>query len=340
MAALALIMAGCSNNEDDVKIDNGEVANAVPIQISQRVAGVETKAAVTLGSKMKAVILMVDEGENTGSPDFSSFNAKTENTLTDDGKGGKQLESDENRAHVANTEFQASLTAGDIKLNPTLYYPLTDSKVTWLLGVSPQGTVDATKVTFSVADGSQDVMYAAKQSAGASNANKTTPELEFKHKTTQLLFVAQLSDDNLSNTEWKDKSVSVQSIIIQKAQVPTAITISNGDLECKEMNITVAGCKEALKKTPCAKSVPVMIQEAAKVVVDIVLTVGSETITYSNLEVKAENGTDNLATSAGKSHLITFTITAPVTASDGTMIETKAKIVDWEAGDPGKVEIK
>lgn len=68
MAALALIMASCSNDEENV-INNGEVANAVPVQISQKVAGVETKAAVVPEVSMQAVILMAD-GE---SPDFTSF---------------------------------------------------------------------------------------------------------------------------------------------------------------------------------------------------------------------------------------------------------------------------
>ena len=48
MAALALIMASCSNDEENV-INNGEVANAVPVQISQTVTGVETKAAIIPG---------------------------------------------------------------------------------------------------------------------------------------------------------------------------------------------------------------------------------------------------------------------------------------------------
>lgn len=51
MAALALIMASCSNDEENVVTGNGEVTNAVPVQISQKVAGVETKAAVVPGVK-------------------------------------------------------------------------------------------------------------------------------------------------------------------------------------------------------------------------------------------------------------------------------------------------
>lgn len=340
MAALALIMAGCSNDDEKIVIDNGsEVANAVPVQIMQKVAGVETKAAVTLGSTMKANIIMVDEGNSVGNPDFAAFIPKTQNDLIDDGKDGKKLDTDANRATVANAEFTAASDAGEIKLNPTLYYPLTNTTATWLIGVAPQGTVDNTKVTFSVADGSQDVMYAVKQSAGDSKSDKKVPELEFRHQTTQLLFVAKLTNADLSNTEWKDKTISVQNIIIKKAGVPTSINIQDGTINCADKDITVKGCAVALGKDPCPKSDPVMIKESASVIVDIVLSVGTDIVTYSDLTVKASDG-NKLATHAGKSHLITFEITPPVTASDGVQIGAKAKIVDWTTGEAGKVEIK
>lgn len=342
MAALALIMAGCSNDDEKIVIDNGsEVANAVPVQIMQKVAGVETKAAVTLGSTMKANIIMVDDGGTPSGPNFNAFTPKTQNDLIDDGKDGKKLGSDAARATVANAEFTAANDAGEIKLNPTLYYPLTDTKVTWLIGVAPQGTVDNTYVTFSVVDGSQDVMYAAQQTAGSSKdeGSKKIPQLEFEHKTTQLLFVAQLTNDDLSKTEWKGKIISVKNIIIKKAGVPTSIDIKDGTINCTEQDITVKGCAVALGKSPCPKSDPVMIKESTSVIVDIVLSVGTDIVTYSDLTVKASDG-NNLATHAGKSHLITFEITPPVTASDGVQIGAKAKIVDWTTGDPGKVEIK
>lgn len=347
MAALALIMAGCSNDNDNVEIDNGQAINAVPIQISQKVAGVETKAAVTPGSKMQANIIMVDAGTNDAdNPDLSAFSPKTENTLTDKSgstSGEKELANDAARANVANTEFTASATAGQMTLNPKLYYPVeSGSTKTWLYGISPLGAVDATKVTFKDVDGLQDVMYAGKTAAGSKDTPESNIALTFEHKTTQLLFVSKLANADLTGTEWAGKTVSVKSIIVQKAQVPTTMKISDGSMEYKEMSLTVAGCKEALTATPCAKSVPIMIKEAASVVVDLVLTVGNETLTYSNLTVQnsATGQSGNLATKVAKSHLITFEITPPVEAVGATKITTSAKIVDWTEGDTGKVEIK
>lgn len=344
MAALALIMAGCSNDEETPEINPGEVTNAVPVQISQKVAGVETKAAVSLGSEMTANIIMVDAGSgSTDSPDFSAFNPKTLNTFTDKSggtPGEKTLANDAARANVATATFTATADANGnkIKLNPTLYYPVADNKKTWILGVAPQGVVDQTKVTFNDVDGLQDVMYAEK--AGGVDKTSTDPiSLEFNHQTTQLLFVAKFAaGTDLSTTEWKGKTVSVTSIEIPKAQVPNAINIKDGTLECIEKKLTVAGCKEALKATACAKSVPVMIKASSSLVVNLVLKVGDETVTYSNLEVKKATG-DNLATEAGKSHLITFEITAPIGSSQ-PQVGATAKVVDWIAGDEGKVEIK
>ena len=341
MAALALIMASCSNDEETPEINPGEVTNAVPVQISQKVAGVETKAAVGLGSEMTANIIMVDAGSDANNPDFSAFSPKKLNTFTDKQSGGsgeKELANDAARANVAIATFTADANGNKIKLNPTLYYPVTDSKKTWILGVAPQGVVDQTKVTFNDVDGLQDVMYAAK----AGGVDKTATEaiaLEFKHQTTQLLFVAKFAaGTDLSTTEWKGKTVSVTSIEIPNAQVPNAINIKDGTLECTEKKLTVAGCKEVLGTDACAKSVPVMIKASASLVVNLVLKVGEETVTYSNLEVKKATG-DNLATVAGKSHLITFEITAPVGSSQ-PQVGATAKVVDWTVGDEGKVEIK
>lgn len=342
MAALALIMASCSNDEETPEINPGEVTNAVPVQISQKVAGVETKAAVSLGSEMTANIIMVDAGSDANNPDFSAFSPKKLNTFTDKqggGSGEKELADDAARANVATATFTADATGTGIKLNPTLYYPVSaKDKKTWILGVAPQGVVDQTKVNFNDVDGLQDVMYATKKE-GTGNAADTKINLEFKHQTTQLLFVAKFAaGTDLSTTEWKGKTVSVTSIEIPNAQVPNAINIKDGTLECTEKKLTVAGCKEALGTDACAKSVPVMIKASASLVVNLVLKVGEETVTYSNLEVKKATG-DNLATVAGKSHLITFEITAPVGSSQPTVGAT-AKVVDWTVGEEGKVEIK
>lgn len=337
MAAIALTLASCSNDDENIVIDNGEATNAVAIQISQKVAGVESKAAITPGSNMQAVIMMVDAGSlDADNPDFSAFTPKLQNELDEQNK----LNTDDKRATVANTEFIASTTgSGTIELTPALYYPVSsEDKKTWVLGVSPQGNVDVSKVTFHVADGLQDVMYATPVAAGSSNTKESSIALEFKHKTTQLTFVAKLAAE-LAGTDWADKTVSVTNIIIQKAKVPESLTISTGAVSTIEKTLTVAGCKTVLTTSTCAPSEPVMVAASTDILVDLELSVGGKTKKYTNLKVLNEQG-QPLATLEGSSHEITFTITAPKSASDGVQIATSAKIVDWTVGEKGSVEIK
>lgn len=117
MAALALIMASCSNDRRECSNRQRRGGKCGAVQISQKVAGVETKAAVVPGVSMQAVILMAD-GE---SPDFTSFTPRKENTLNDENK----FAGDGDRANIANAEFTASGTAGEITLTPALYYPVS-----------------------------------------------------------------------------------------------------------------------------------------------------------------------------------------------------------------------
>ena len=340
MAALALIMAGCSNDNDEVKIDNGEAANAVAIQISQKVAGVESKAAIAPGSKMQAVIMMVDAG-STDSPDFSAFTPKTENVLG--GTDGKTLEKDANRATVATTQFEAKTSAETITLTPKLYYPVessNSSKNTWLFGVSPLGSVAGTVVTFNETDGLQDVMYAKKAAAGSKDSHSTDPALEFEHKTTQLTFVSKLSGE-LTGSDWEGKSVTVKNIVIQSAQVPASLNFSDGTVNWTTgANLTVAGCNTVLTTTACKPSVPVMVKAGGDIKVNLELSVAGTIKWYNNLTVQNSSNNGNLVTIEASSHEITFNITPPKTASDGTEIAATAKIVDWHKGEAGNVEIK
>lgn len=340
MAAIALTLASCSNDDENIVIDNGEATNAVAIQISQKVAGVESKAAITPGSNMQAVIMMVDAGSlDADNPDFSAFTPKLQNELDEQNK----LNTDDKRATVATTQFEAQTLATTIELTPKLYYPVesgSSTKKTWLFGVSPMGDVRGTIVTFSQTDGLQDVMFADKVDVGSKDNHTTISPLEFKHKTTQLTFVAKLSSD-LTDTDWDGKDVTVKNIVIQSAGVPISLDFNGGKVEYKTGTaLTVKGCDTKLSTTPCSPSVPVMVQPASGIKVNLELSVGGTVKWYNNLMVKKSGSLDDLVTKEAESHEITFTITPPITASDGTAIEASAKIVDWTVGDAGSVEIK
>lgn len=340
MAALALMVASCSNDDENVKIDNGEASNAVAIQISQKVAGVESKAAITPGSKMQATIIMVDAGvSDANNPDFSAFIPKKENTLDE----SNNLNSEENRATVATTQFEASTSAAAIELNPKLYYPVEGSnstKKTFLFGVSPMGAVSGTSVEFTPTDGSLDVMYAEKVDAGSKSSHDAKPELTFKHKTTQLTFVAKLSEE-LTGSDWDGQKVTVKNIVIQNAKVPVSLNFSTGTVTWTAgADLTVAGCNTELTKTACKPSVPVMVQPTSGIKVNLELSVDGTIRWYNNLTIQNEANNGDLTTVEAKSHEITFTITPPKTATDGTEITSTAKIVDWTKGEAGNVTIQ
>lgn len=339
MAALALIMAGCSNDDEKIVIDNGsEVANAVPVQIMQKVAGVETKAA-TNPIEVSANIIMVDAA--TGSkdaPNFGAFVPKDKNTLND--QNGFASETD--RANVALSTFTASATATALTLSPKLYYPTSASTGTFIYGVAPQGTVsNGGVVTFSTVDGYQDVMFAGKQDAGVNtDATNKTVALDFAHQTSQLIFVAKLTTTEFSGTEWAGKTVSVDKIIIRDAEVPKSINLSDGNLQWEKMDIEVAGCKTKLTNSPCDNSKPAMIKPTTEVKVNIVLKLSDGTpVEYNGLSIKKASGTDNLAINKGESHLVTFEITPPKEATN-KKVSVTAIVQNWTTGEPGKVEIK
>lgn len=342
---MALIMASCSNDDVNTVIDNTEVANAVPVLINQKVAGVETKAAIIPGNEMKAVIVMVDGAQNKASePDFTKFTPKTDNDLTPiAGQDNKfELANDAARANVANTQFTASTTGKEIALTPTLYYPVdgdASPKNTWILGVAPLGTVSGTTITFAETDGLQDVMFADKQAAGDSK-NIQAITLDFNHKTTQLTFVAKLSKD-LTGTDWAGKTVSVKDITVQAAQVPASLELKTGAVNWKEgANLTVAGCNTALTVNKCAPSVPIMVKPSANILVNIDLSIEGVIKSYTNLYIKNADLSGNLATEEGKSHEVIFTITPPTKAEGAVNITTSAKVVDWVTGESGNVTIK
>jgi len=53
-----------------------------------------------------------------------------------------------------------------------------------------------------------------------------------------------------------------------------------------------------------------------------------------------KDGGENLVTVKGKSHLVTFTITAPTAAAGAEKVTTSAKVTDWEPGEKGSVTVK
>ena len=83
-----------------------------------------------------------------------------------------------------------------------------------------------------------------------------------------------------------------------------------------------------------------MVMPTTNILVNLTLSVGGTEKTYNNLPVLKDGSSDKLTTVEGKSHKVTFTITAPKTPADATAVKVNAKVVDWIKGDDGSVEVK
>lgn len=335
VAAMALLLASCSSNDNDLLPENP--VNATPIQVSQSVQGmVKTRAAVGVGSDVTATVLVAD-GDQT--VDWTKFSPVLANEVTEDGGQNKLT----TRATVSTASFKAGSNA-TVSLNPILYYHTTSGTKSWLAAVAPAGTVSGTTVTIPQTDGEQDVMLADAAEAGSSSSQQK-PELTFKHLTTQLNFEMKLTTQ-ASGGEWSGQTVSLKKISVQDAQVPAEVNVAPASGKAGVSKWTAAAVMNVggiSSVTLGADAVrvgnPLMIQASGQVVIDAVISVGGTDITFSNVTIKKADNSADLSTEAGKSHLITLNVTEPLTPEDATKMTVTATVTDWVAGDAGKADL-
>ena len=338
VAAMALLLASCSSNDNDLLPENP--VNATPIQVSQSVQGmVKTRAAVGVGSDVTATVLVADgSSNNADAADWANFSPVLANEVTEDGGQNKLT----TRATVSTASFKAGSKA-TVSLNPILYYHTTASTKSWLAAVAPAGTVSGTTVTIPQTDGEQDVMLADAAAAGSSSS-KQSPELTFKHLTTQLNFEMKVTAQN--GGEWAGQTISLKKISVQKAQVPAEVNVAptSGEAgvskwtDAAMMNVGGISSVE-LGADAVRVGNPLMIQASGQVVIDAVISVGGTDITFNNVTIKKQDNTTDLSTEAGKSHLITLNVTEPLTPADATKMTVTATVTDWVAGDAGHADL-
>lgn len=334
MAAVALLAASCSNNEENIPTPESEI-NAPAIHISQLVSGISTKAPVTAGKEVTATVVMVDASGSTA--DWTKFNPVTTNTVNASGTFDK----DADRATVSAAKFTAGTTS-EVALAPSLYYAVeTAANHSHIAAVSPKGTIKAQTVEMVSLDGEQDVMYAKSTDAGIGTTPTTGLNLTFEHVTTQLIFKAKLTAAT-SNGAW-NKKASVKSITIQAAQMPKAVDFSDGSVTwTNPANLLVPNVSSVTigVGTPSVVGNQVMIQASAEVVVNVVIT-GGDGKDYDYNNVVIMNDASKLTTVAGKSHEIELTVTEPSKADASVPeITTTATVKEWTPGDSGSGELK
>ena len=170
MAVLA--MAGCSQNEDAVVVNND------PVEINLN-GGIEavvvSRAAVNQGEVLSGIQFVRVDGAGIG--ELTDFNDVTTT--------GDMTE------------------AGEITFQSKQYYPSNGTTNANILAFYPAATSIAAGVANMTIDGTKDVMYAA-----AVSGSKGTPiasSLSFAHKLTQFKFVikrdADTTDDDIANVK-------------------------------------------------------------------------------------------------------------------------------------------
>ena len=338
VAAMALLLASCSSNDNDLLPENP--VNATPIQVSQSVQGmVKTRAAVGVGSDVTATVLVADgSSNNADAADWANFSPVLANEVKEE-NGQNKLKT---RATVSTASFKAGSKA-TVSLNPILYYHTTSGTKSWLAAVAPAGTVSGTTVTIPQTDGEQDVMLADAAAAGSSSS-ASEPELTFKHLTTQLNFEMKVTAQN--GGEWTDKTISLKKISVQDAQVPAEVNVAPASGKAGVSKWTDAAMMNvggissvALGADAVRVGNPLMIQASGQVVIDAVISVGGTDITFNNVTIKKQDNKTNLSTEAGKSHLITLNVTEPLTPADATKMTVTATVTDWVAGDAGHADL-
>lgn len=338
VAAMALLLASCSSNDNDLLPENP--VNATPIQVSQSVQGmVKTRAAVGVGSDVTATVLVADgSSNNADAADWANFSPVLANEVKEE-SGQNKLKT---RATVSTASFKAGSKA-TVSLNPILYYHTTTGTKSWLAAVAPAGTVSGTTVTIPQTDGEQDVMLADAAAAGSSSS-ASEPELTFKHLTTQLNFEMTVTAQN--GGEWTDKTISLKKISVRNAQVPVEVNVAPASGKAGVSKWTDAAMMNvggissvALGADAVRVGNPLMIQASGQVVIDAVISVGGTDITFNNVTIKKQDNTTDLSTEAGKSHLITLNVTEPLTPEDATKMTVTATVTDWVAGEAGHADL-
>lgn len=333
MAALALIMASCSSEDDNVVINNGNLPQE--INIYQSVQGLPSKAAIAAGSTVKAMIL-TNDGDNK----FESFIPRSTNTLNSD----KEFANTTDRANATVGTFTANAGTGQaITLSTKLYYSTEKDTKVYVKGIAPNGDIENATVKFSQ-DGLQDVMYAEPVDAGSENSHETSPVLDFAHQTTQLKFAAKITrvQDGVKGGEWGKAAVSIQSIQIHDAELPLSMKIADGTVNwaapMSHFSVPMSNTSPLNNEVAADVSQPVMMKNGTNITIDVTIRVGNDDKTFTRLPVMNDEKTF-LTTEIGKSHLVTLNISEPTEASGVSPIEPTATVQEWKSGAAGSVDI-
>lgn len=246
---------------------------------------------------------------------------------------------------TASGSFYAHATTGqEISIAPKQYYNDAEEIHTYILGVYPSGTLQGDKVIFTRSDGVQDVMLSGWTDAGTKAGNKPAEAdnahtLTFDHQTAQVYFVAQAGTNE--EGELFSEPTYVESITLRNAQVPSEVSLTVPSVTfAAPADLSIPGIPSVgLTELPTPCGSPVMVNESAQLVVDIVLNTGGSPILFNGITLKDEaKPKANLVTAIGKRHKVTLTFTAPDSDPEGAVrVNATATVNDWVDGNSGSI---
>lgn len=258
IAIVATLVAGCSSDEKFDGPDNGPVE----IKFSSGISGITTKAPVNTGDNITAsFVASATDG------DYST------------------------NAWTAAATFQASVTASTaLSFSPAQYYPVNGNTI-YIKGYYPAGTIAGNTVTFTGANGTQDVMI-----TGQASGTKTTTQplaFTFSHLLSQLQFKF------VSGTGYDPTGKTVTGVTVKTQKLPATLNLNNGNLTYSDSNVSISGNYTINAGGAIAADRPIV--KAGEPVILSVTT--SDGVTYPDVTLAS------LTTVAGQSHLITLTFT-------------------------------
>lgn len=175
-----LAITGCSQNEDEVIINND---NPVEINLNGGVeATAVSRAAVNPGQALSGIQFVRVDGDEIGT--LSDFNT---------------------------VKITGSMKADDgaITFESAQYYPSNGSTKANILGFYPVATSIAAGVATMTITGDEDVLYASAVSGSKKNPIATS--LSFQHKLTQFKFVVK-RDGSSTDADIADVNVAIKNV--------------------------------------------------------------------------------------------------------------------------------
>lgn len=280
LSILTAIAVSCSSDEER-EADN----SSVEIKLVTGVSELQTKAPVKAGDNITANFVASTTAGNYATNAWTST--------------------------VAFTASSTPTTA--LSFNPSRYYPVDDSNIS-IRGYYPAGTLAGNSVSYSVADGSIDLMLSNEQS-GTKTASSAMA-FTFSHLLTQLQF-------KFVSGSGYDASKTVTSIVLKQQKVPTALNLDDGTVTYGSAADITLGGTYTISQSGDTASVRPMVKAGEALSLTITT---SDNVTYSNNPI-------NLTTQAGMAHLITLTFTPKE-------ITSTVKVTDWGTGTGGSTALQ